>query len=1218
MRNLIISTLLVLALLLPAAAAANPVTRQQAQHNALTFLESKGKSINSSTLRHAPSRSSSTITESYYVFNIGEGEGYVIAAGDDCAPAILGYADSGYIDVDSLPENMKSWLEEYARQVQFMQEQGYPSSSQTVLSSNRPAISPLLTSLWGQDYPYNMNCPDFFGMDNSVSGCVATAMAQVMYYHRRNSVSQTTATIPAYTCKRSWTFGNESYQISVDSIPAGAVIDWNAMLDEYYGYEPSRQREAVANLMKYCGASVKMDYANAYNGGSSAYSRDVAVALKSYFDYNVGTSIQDRRYFSSDDEWNDLIYAELQNSRPVYYSGSSSSSGHAFVCDGFDGAGYYHINWGWNGSFDGYFLLTALNPTGSSSSGYNQYQEALIYAFPKLNSPSPSAIINFADDNVKAICVQNWDFDGDGQFSKAEAAAVTTINNVFRNHREITSFNELQYFTGLSRIGNSAFIGCRELKSITLPGTVTAIGDDAFDGCSNLISVVIPNTVTSIGDYAFEGCIALTSVPISSSVTTIGNYAFSGCIGLTSVTIPASVTSIGSGAFSGCNNLTRLVVSSRNTKYDSRKDCNAIIETASNTLIVGCASSFIPNTVTSIGVRAFAHCDSLTSITIPNSVISIGEWAFVACYNLSSLTIGSSVTTIGEYAFSGCFGLTSVTIPNSVTTIGDWAFYRCRDLTSLTIGNSLTTIGRYVFADCMSLASLTFGTSVTTIGDYAFYNCSSLARLTIPNSVTTLGEYAFYGCSGLTSVTIPNSVTTIGNGVFMGCSGLTSVTIPNSVTTIGNGAFYGCSGLTSLTIPTSVTAIGNSSFSNCSGLMSLTIPNSVTTIGNNAFYNCCGLTSVTLGNSIISVGDGSFYGCDGLTSLTIPNSVKFIGERAFAYCSGLKRVTVGTSVNSIGNGVFAYCNRLMNIVVNSGNPKYDSRNNCNAVIEKSSNALVIGCMNTIIPSSVTSIGDHAFYGCRSLTNLTIPIVVTSIGEYAFFDCSNLTNVTFSTSLISIGVRAFSGCSGLTSVTLPNSVTDIGDYAFNSCTGLEWVTIPSSVTTIGRYVFAYCSGLKNVTIPTSVTSIGESAFMYCSALTRVTIPSSVTELGYAAFAICQSLMDVYSYITDPSRVNFGRYVFYKQYEDYTGCTLHVPHGRADAYQADENWSQYFEHIVDYMMQGDVNGDGTVNIADINAVINIILRSGGYATAADVNNDGAVNIADINALIDTILL
>ncbi len=386
MKNLITSALLLLALL-PAIAAANPITPQQAQQNALTFMEIKGKSLDISALRHAPTRLSMTSSASYYVFNIGNNEGYVIASGDDCAPAILGYADSGYIDIDSLPENMKGWLEEYALQIQFIQEKGLRSFHQSELTSNLAPISPLLTSIWGQDYPYNQNCPSFFGYGQCVTGCVATAMAQVMYYHRSNSVSQTTATIPAYTCKRKWNFVSGSQQISVDAIPAGAFIDWDAMIDDYFGYETSRQKQAVANLMKYCGASVQMDYADGYNGGSGASSTKVPDALKSYFNYNNGTSLESRSDFSTDDEWNNLIYSELKQSRPVYYSGGNSSSAHAFVCDGYDGAGFFHINWGWNGYCDGYFLLTALNPEGGSS-GYNQRQEALINPFPNQKPPS--------------------------------------------------------------------------------------------------------------------------------------------------------------------------------------------------------------------------------------------------------------------------------------------------------------------------------------------------------------------------------------------------------------------------------------------------------------------------------------------------------------------------------------------------------------------------------------------------------------------------------------------------------------------------------------------------------------------------------------------------------------------------------------------------------------------------------------------------------------
>lgn len=181
MKHLLKLSLILLAFLLPATAAASPITLQQAQQNALSFLESKGKSISSSSLRQAQLRSTSTANETYYVFNIGSNEGYVIAAGDDCAPAILGYADAGYIDVDSMPVNLQSWLEEYAQQIQFMQENGFASLKAPKLTSNYAVIPPLMTTTWDQLDPYNQNCPDFFGYGKCVTGCVATAMAQVMY-----------------------------------------------------------------------------------------------------------------------------------------------------------------------------------------------------------------------------------------------------------------------------------------------------------------------------------------------------------------------------------------------------------------------------------------------------------------------------------------------------------------------------------------------------------------------------------------------------------------------------------------------------------------------------------------------------------------------------------------------------------------------------------------------------------------------------------------------------------------------------------------------------------------------------------------------------------------------------------------------------------------------------------------------------------------------------
>ena len=496
------------------------------------------------------------------------------------------------------------------------------------------------------------------------------------------------------------------------------------------------------------------------------------------------------------------------------------------------------------------------------------------------------------------------------------------------------------------------------------------------------------------------------------------------------------------------------------------------------------------------------------------SVTSIGYDAFRGCSGLTSVTIPNSVTSIGSRAFDYCRSLTSVTIPNSVTSIGFQAFYHCSGLTSVAIPNSVTSIEDEVFRDCSSLTSVTIGNSVTSIEKRTFYNCSSLTSVTIGNSVTSIRGEAFSGCSSLTSVTL-NSNTIVGkdyeyNSNIKSIFGkqVTEYILGDEITSIGKHAFYKCSSLTSVTIPNSVTSIGYEAFMGCSGLTSVTIPNSVTSIGDCAFYKCSSLTSVTIPNSVTSIGDYAFYGCSSLTSVTIPNSVTSIGKHAFYKCSSLTSVTIPSSVTSIGDQAFVGCSSLTSLSVEAGNTVYDSRNNCNAIIENSTNTLIFGCQNTTIPNSVTSIGNWAFVGCSSLTSVTIPNSVTSIGESAFAGCSSLTSVTIPNSVTSIGYGAFEGCSSLTSVTIPNSVTSIGDFAFKACSSLTSVTIPNSVTSIGEETFAYCSGLTSVTIPNSVTSIVDQAFYGCSSLTSVTIPSSVTSIEGGAFSDCSSLTAIY--------------------------------------------------------------------------------------------------------------
>ena len=298
--------------------------------------------------------------------------------------------------------------------------------------------------------------------------------------------------------------------------------------------------------------------------------------------------------------------------------------------------------------------------------------------------------IVFADKNVKDICVNRWDTDHNGWLSYQEAKAVTDLGGAFKDKSNITSFNELQYFTGLTSIGDEAFVWCNKLISLTIPNSVTSIGEEAFRLCTRLRSVTIPSSVTSIGQYLFYGCDALSSI----------------------------------------------FVESGNPVYDSRNNCNAIIKKSSNTLIEGCKNTVVPSSVTSIGDFAFYGCRGLTSLTIPEGVTSIGNAAFYECKNLESITIPEGVTSIGGSAFHNCSKLTSVSIPEGVTSIKGATFLGCDNLTSLTIPSSVTSIGDEAIAGCGMLKDVyCYAQNIPSTEYYTFEGTSiGGATLHVPSS----------------------------------------------------------------------------------------------------------------------------------------------------------------------------------------------------------------------------------------------------------------------------------------------------------------------------------------------------------------------------------------------------------------------------------------------------------------------------------------------------
>ena len=791
-------------------------------------------------------------------------------------------------------------------------------------------------------------------------------------------------------------------------------------------------------------------------------------------------------------------------------------------------------------------------------------------------------------------------------------------------------------------IGNTAFCNCSGFTSLTIPNSVISIGYTAFKNCNNIIgTLTIPNSVTSIGVSAFEGCSGFTGpLVIPNSVESIYSDAFSDCTGINSLTIGSSARSIEDDAFTNCPGLEHIFVESSNSFYDSRNDCNAIIKTSNNELIVGCKNTIIPNTITSIGSSAFTGCSGLVSITIPSSVVHIPNphfsWSvFDGCSNLTHITIEpgnpiydsrdncnaiiitntntlligckstvipESVTRIGAFAFFNCVGLHSISIPESVTFIGEKAFVgtglsfnqsegilyldNCclghsgylSDISNiniqegtrliaenafrngfespspyyintLTIPSTMEYIYAGTFGDCYyselrynarncatnssyslfpnGTGTLVIGNTVETIPPYMFRNVHYTGSLIIPNSVTTIREHAFDGCSGFTgSLTIGESVSSIGLDAFKGCDHFSSL-IFNAVNCndieYNTSPFEGFSGTLSignevqripvnifkntgftglLTIPNSVTSIGNSAFYGCSGFNgSLVISNSVTEIGHSAFYNCRGfIGELVIPNSVVSLGGYSFYGCTGLSgNLTLSNSLLSIAPYTFFGCTGISSVSIPNSVLTIESNAFNGCTSLTSLSLPASLTTIGDYafNNCTGISGE-----------LIFPNSVTYIGAYAFTNCHGITTVSIPVSVLRIGAKAFANCSSLREIDFYSINCNIDPSWLDECNAFEVLNFGNNVQHIPGYIFTDCLGLKSVNFPESLKEIGEYAFKGCKELTSLMIPDSVLVIGDYAFYDCQKLTSVVIGKSVNQLGSMVWGHCTRLTNIY--------------------------------------------------------------------------------------------------------------
>ena len=633
--------------------------------------------------------------------------------------------------------------------------------------------------------------------------------------------------------------------------------------------------------------------------------------------------------------------------------------------------------------------------------------------------------------------------------------------------------------------------GMKKLTSVTIPNNVTRIRESAFRGCSGLTSITwnpknysspssysdapfndISSQITSFifGDevevvpaYLCNYMDNLTSITIPSSITSIGREAFNSCIGLLSVTIPNSVTNIGNFAFYNCSGLTSIIVDADNTSYDSRNNCNCIIQTSTNILITGCQNASIPNGVTGIASYAFGGCSGLSSITIPNSVTNIGKGAFYGCSrlpvenniryadtylveaidkSLSAYTIKEGVKWIGSDAFSQCINLTSITIPNSVTSIDGSAFNACSSLTSVTINSN--TIASKEYSSNSNLSTI-FGTQVT--------------EYKLGDNVTGIGHYAFYNCSSLTSFTIPNSVTSIGSSAFGSCSSLTSVMMQcNTPPTLGNNAFssYYLSGIYvpcgTLDSYKQQWAAYSSIIKYLPAIYTITGKINISGAGNvTTSANLCEgqvLAKPKYGYHFVQWSDGN---TDNPRIIELTQDTTFTAEFAVD-----KSGTCGDN-NLL---TWQFDDACKTLVV-SGNGTLNSNYTFGVEAPTQTERL-------IIEEGVTSIGNNAFKDkCSTITTLALPSTVTAIGNYAFAGLSNrkFNTLVLPNTIISIGAHAFDGASYLQTIHFGSVLEEIGDYAFNGCTRVREMTCLAEITpNVGTDGLTSISDLVELYVP----------------------------------------------------------------------------------------------------------------------------------------------------------
>jgi len=1168
---------LLLAFMSTIAVNAEQVSRQQALQKAQLFMP--GKQFGEA--RSFARTGSPVDKEPFYIFNAEGKNGFVIISGDDRTPSILGYAEQGSLEEDQMPDNMKWWLDNLARQIEALGTSLKPANV-TSTRSGMTAIAPLIQTEWDQGAPYNYMCPDGDYRDKGddgydatnlcVTGCVATAMAQVLYYWKWPNQC---AAIDFYGLgyyDENWNFVETN---RVKGIPA-TTFKWNVMKTKYGYQETGEAADAVAELMRYCGQAVRMGYGVGASGANLSPSD-----LASVFNYSTNIRELDRDSYTTA-QWETLVYGELsaEHPRPVLYSGrTSGNAGHQFIIDGYDGNGLFHMNWGW-GYSGSYSVLSLADPNtehgigGSSNNGAFQYEQDALFGvkpaevgevmvpvlYGKLGDfltktyNRTGTDVDFTDVTLKAtvgsryvvipettLDVQvGWGLYQDDQFISCLASGTKTLpqkSSYSFTNEQTSSFGKnlaagKYQLTQIYRFSdNEAWKRCENYGTNSLVAEISAtsltVRKPALDNVSFTVNSITTSEQPEVGS-AMDIVVNVTNTGETSKIilnmwiqksgagswTNIAQGDFNVDPG-TSKDIQMGYTPTEAGTFT-------LKATDSSDPSDEALCTATVTIAATETVTIGevaylCTPLYKRATV----VKNTDANKSVSSITIQQTVTASG----VACqvkaianeglrnyWNISQLEIPEGIETVGKRAVSGLSNMAKLTLPSTLKSIDDYAFAN---------NTSLESVVSHIANPCV-VSDNVFKSESWNSQEQKNDVFLSPATLYIP--INTMSKYVTAGWTA--------QFTKVEEGELM--EGFDSV-LKYSYSTGGTDATVvpddSYKELTEVTIPATATlggktyqvkAVGNNAFMNCNKLTSLTLPEGLVSIGNYSFQSTK-IKDIDFPATLKSIGDYAFMYCN-LSTVSLPEGLESIGGRTFYYMSNLKKVVLPSSLTAIGDYAF-YNNQNLSSVESHIVEPFDISEGVFATSstwnsEKQAYDYAPSLAKLYVP-----IGSKSKYTAAKGWNMFAAVEEGELKEG--FD--GALKYSYSTGSTEVTVIQDDSYKELTEVTIPATatlggktyqVTAVGNDAFKSCNKLTSLTLPNGLVSIGKYSF-YNIGVKEIVFPTTLKSVGDYAFMYCK-MSAISLPDGLESVGSYAFYNMSSLQKV---LLPSSVTSIGDYAFF---------------------------------------------------------------------------------------------